>query len=358
MMDKKDEIIKIWRECFPADTTAWLDMYFTNAYRSDCAMTLCEDNTTVCSLLLQPYTMTFHGEHVGTSYVSGAATRHQFRNHGYMTRLMKQALQSSRSRGDMLCTLIPANQRLYNYYSRLGFSTVFYTTILRYTSAHTFPVENSYDQVDQNDTARLYRAFSRLMECRNCCIQHTEAQFKAIMADNRLSNGVFTAIADDQQEIVAMAWAIPEAGSRTLRVTDILSKNEDAYNAALRELQFMRPNWSLTIMERPSDNSPVTLTPRGMARLLNPVKALSILAGHHPELKTTIRVSDHIIDENNATYSLSEGHVDTLPYMASGTIPDLDISIGVLTAILFSSHHIGTIMGLPATRPFMSLMMD
>ena len=359
MMDTKKEIIKIWRECFPTDTQAWVDMYFTNAYREECAMTLTHDEATVCSLLLQPYSMTFHGERVGVSYVSGAATRPQFRNHGYMPELINLSLAESPPRVDMLSTLIRANSRLYFYYAKLGFATVFYNTVLRYTSAHTFPVEKYYAPVDTGNIDSLYDAFTRLMNDRNCCIQHNREQFETIQADNRLCDGMFTAIADEADgQIAAMAWAIPESGNRTMKVIDILARDEDSYNAVLRELQLLCPNKAITVMERPNDNGAVTLTPKGMARLVRPDQALTTVARKFPSLKSHIRVSDPILPENNAIYSLSDGEVKVLPYNSRSVELDLDITIEVLTAILFSSGHIGQIMGLPAERPFISLMLD
>ncbi|MDE7442616.1 MAG: sterol carrier protein domain-containing protein [Muribaculaceae bacterium] len=259
----------------------------------------------------------------------------------------------------MLCTLIPANSRLYFYYAKLGFATVFYNTVLRYTSAHTFPVEKYYAPVDTGNIDSLYDAFTRLMNDRNCCIQHNREQFETIQADNRLCDGMFTAIADEADgQIAAMAWAIPESGNRTMKVIDILARDEDSYNAVLRELQLLCPNKAITVMERPNDNGAVTLTPKGMARLVRPDQALTTVARKFPSLKSHIRVSDPILPENNAIYSLSDGEVKVLPYNSRSVELDLDITIEVLTAILFSSGHIGQIMGLPAERPFISLMLD
>lgn len=358
-MDTKNEIIRIWRECFPADPAAWVDMYFTHAYRQECAMTLERDNATVCSLLLQPYTMTFHGECVGASYVSGAATRPRFRNCGYMTELMKQALSASHDRDDMLCTLIPADSRLYFYYSKFGFSTVFYNTVLHYTSAHTFHVRKGYELVDPDATGALFNAFSDIMRHRTCCIQHDRSQFETIQADNRLCGGSFAAIADGSDgNIAAMAWAVPEPGSRSIRVMDVLARDEDSYNAVLHRLQLLRPGCSMTVMERPGYDSRVTLTPRGMARLLRPAQAFALIARSHPDLRVNVRVTDRLLPGNNAIYSLGHGQVDIHEYNSRTIALDLDVTIEVLTAIMFSSNHMGRIMGLPSERPFISLMLD
>lgn len=114
-------------------------MYFAREYDPTCALTAVDDRgLTVSSLLLQPYSMSFHGSDTGISYISGAATMPRYRGQGFMTRLIHEALILSHSRGDMLCTLIPASRKLRFYYARMGFADVFYTRLHRYTSTHTF----------------------------------------------------------------------------------------------------------------------------------------------------------------------------------------------------------------------------
>ena len=111
-MSKRDEIKKIWLECFQ-DPRPYVDMYFDQVYRDDEALLLCDQSDApVSSLMLQRYRMSFHGSEPSVSYIAGAATRRARRGQGFMSRLMEMALEESASRGDMLCSLIPANEAL------------------------------------------------------------------------------------------------------------------------------------------------------------------------------------------------------------------------------------------------------
>lgn len=354
-MEKINVIRRIWRECFPDDTQEWMDMYFRRAYTEECALTLEISGEIVSSLLLQPYGITFHGHTVAASYISGAATRRKARGHGYMHTLMNEALNASCERGDMVCTLIPAQEWLRFYYSGFGFASVFYRTIERYTSVHPFPIDGTYRMVSDADTTQLYDAFCRMMDHRACHVIHSYDQFVTIMEDNRLSGGVFRAVEDCDGHISGMAWGMPEVESDTIRVVELLYDNLDARNATLHEIQCAKPGHSLTIMAPASDKIN-GMAKYGMARVVNARQVLGIIAEAYPDLHVTVRVSDSVIAMNNHTYELVNGSVAIMDDSAKAA--DLDVSIETLTAIIFSAPRIGAIMGLPAVRPHMSLMLD
>ena len=355
-MEKLNTIRRIWRECFPDDTKEWMDMYFRRAYADDHALTLDVAGETVSSLLLQPYAIKFHGHTVAASYISGAATRRKMRGHGYMHTLMTEAIRASYERGDMLCTLIPAQEWLRFYYSKLGFSTVFYRKIERYTSVHPFPIDGSYRMAPSTDTMHLYDAFCRMMDQRQCHIVHTYDQFLTIMEDNRISGGVFRAIEDAEGHIAGMAWGVPEPESETIRVVELLYDSRDAHDATLHELQCAVPNRPLTVAAVAPDDKLNGLKGHGMARIVNAAMALDIIAEANPKLRITVRVSDPIISDNNHTYQVADGTVTTAD--TDSMPPDLDVSAQTLTAIIFSAPRIGGVMGLPTMRPSMSLMLD
>ena len=89
-------------------------MFFDQVYRDDEAMLLTDQSgSAVSSLLLQRYAMSFHGSEAPVSYIAGAATRRSKRGQGYMSSLMIDALRESAVRGDMLCSLIPADEALF-----------------------------------------------------------------------------------------------------------------------------------------------------------------------------------------------------------------------------------------------------
>lgn len=357
-MSKKDDIQKIWRECFPGDSVQWRRMFFDAVYIDDEALTVEDPETgsTVSSLLLLSYSMTFQGRTLGLGYIYGAGTLRKFRARGYMSRLMREALREASERGDTFAALIPASESLRRYYSRFGFSTVFYSRPERYTAIHRFPYEGDYIEVDPGDP-RLYEAFERMMGARPCCVQHSRAQFLTLMDDARLSDYGFAAVARrDSGEIAAMVWAAPEVASTTLSVRELLAESDDAANAALSALRGHMPDRPLTLLCQPL-NAAIggSLVPGGMARVVNAEAALRAVAENNPRARLTLRLTDPLLPENNGIYTIADGRL-TIGYRPGPY--DLDVTPEVLTAMLFSSTPIAEVTGLPACRPHMSLMLN
>lgn len=151
MSDKKAAIRQIWYECFH-DTTQWMDMFFSKVYDEEDALVLEYNGHAVSSMLLRQYKMLLYGEEISMGYISGAATRRMERGRGYMSELVRIALRQAHHRGNVLVSLIPASRRLFYFYERMGFSTVFYVKNDRYTSLHSFVPEGSYFRIEDYDT--------------------------------------------------------------------------------------------------------------------------------------------------------------------------------------------------------------
>ena len=358
-MSKKSEIMKIWQECFPSNSPQWRRMFFDSAYSDEEALTSADPETgaTVSSLLLLPYSMTFHGRSVGVAYVFGAATSRRFRAQGHMSRLMGRALREAADRGDTFLTVIPPSGSMRIYYRRFDLASVFFSRPMRYTSLHRFPVEGEYIELIDPSPMLLYPAFEQMMSRRRCCVQHTRAQFLTLMDDTRLCGHAFAAVAYPDGSVAAMVWAEPEMASNVMRVRELLSEDRDSACAALTALQRVCPGSPLTLMTQPADTEAGgDFIPGGMARVVNAESALKAVAAAHPHVRLSIRLRDNLLPENSGVYTLRNGDVtvtDDTPCKV-----DLDLTPSVLTAMLFSSQPIADITGLPACRPHMSLMLD
>ncbi|WP_289755258.1 GNAT family N-acetyltransferase [uncultured Duncaniella sp.] len=358
-MSKRDDIIRIWRESF-SDSREYVSMYFDRVYRDDEALTYVDDNgVTVSSLLLQQFRMTFHGAEVPVSYLAGAATRRSHRGKGYMSKLMREALEVSAQRGDMLCSLIPARSALYYYYKRFGFSTVFFTKEQRFTSLHSFPVKNEYHAVEDIADDDMWDAFDRFQHKRESYITHTRRDMDNIRADLDSDSGDFVAMAADDEDsgprIVSMAWAVRL--DDLLLVKDVMGEDDEARTAALRRLRELHPGVPFLLLGRPGDTMGGRLMPRGMARVVNAGLLLETVAQANPKWASRIRVTDPLLPQvNSHTYIIKGGRCE-IDDSHSGRL-DMDVPIDVLGDVAFSSSEIGDIMCFPSVRPMISLMLD
>lgn len=356
-MNKREEIKRIWSECFD-DSPEYVDMYFDRVYNDADGMTLERGGRVVSSLLLQKYRLMVQRSEVGMSYIAGAGTRRNARGNGYMSALIVEALGRSATRGDAVCALIPANDRLYSYYKRFGFTTVFYADEQRYTSVHAFSTIGkaaAYRAVDNYYGDDLYDAFRRF-ECeRGGMVVHTRRDFLNILDDLRMdSDSQFVAMADDCGRVVSMAWAVQDVDN-VVMVKELFGEDDDARQAALRELRRHFPRRSFRVLA-PAGRRSGRLRCRGMARIVNVGKLLEAVAVGNPGWRSAIRVVDRVMHENNHTYMVEMGSV-RVDDCYRGML-DFDVSVEVLCAMTFSDQAMGDILGYPSARPHMSLMLD
>ena len=104
---RKEQVKELWRRCFH-DDEAFIELYFQRRYSQQVSMTLEEDEKVVAALQMLPYPMTLWNHIVETAYISGACTHPDFRNRGWMGRLLTHSFRQMRNRGTMVSTLIPA----------------------------------------------------------------------------------------------------------------------------------------------------------------------------------------------------------------------------------------------------------
>ncbi len=355
-MNKRDEIKRIWSECFN-DSKEYVDMYFDRIYRDEDAVTLESGNQIISSMLLQHYMMSFHDSIQPVAYIAGAATRRSHRGMGNMRKLLRSALKASYDRGDMLCALIPAHDWLYFYYDKSGFATVFYSDSQRYTADHSFPIEeNQWHESDDLYSDEVFEAFSKLEHQLPCTILHNKRDFLNILDDLRMDGGKMVVVKDNDGEIKAMAFA--SMSDDLVIVRALLSDSSQAATAALHFLRKYFPGKAFKVIAHPSDNDGHRrLSSRGMARIINVHKTIEAIATADPKWKCTIRITDPIIEANNRYYYINDGKV-TESIEPPCHRPDFDVDITTFTEIVFSSKKIGEILSFPTVRPIMALMLD
>ncbi len=351
-MEKKDIVLSLWRECFN-DSDQFIDMFFSQVYRDDDALLLEKNGRAVSSMLLQRYSMNFHGVTLPVSYICGAATAAYARAHGYMAELLDVGLNESYRRGDVFSSLIPASGWLFKYYEKAGFSPVFYNCVVHFTSAHPFHHVGDYRPYTDIGSDEAYGFFDMMMRMRPCCIQHTREQYHQIIMDNSLDGGNVIAISDADGRIVAMAFAVPDDGE--VKVKEVLASDNDARNGVLALVKDTFGGMSMTVLEYFSPG--IERTVRGMARVVNVHRALSVLASAHDNLKLAVKVRDRLIEDNCHIYLVGAGKCVVNDSYNPDSL-DYDIDVEVLTSMLFGNEVTERLLNFPAVRPYISLMLD
>ena len=249
-LEKKTKVKELWQLCFH-DDERFVNLLFDNLYRDENTVCFEKGGKVTTALQMLPYRMSFGETSLNVSYISGAATRPEYRNRGLMGRLLKKSFEIMRSRNIPLSALIPAESWLYDYYASKGYASVFFRQELNFSSAHRF-YGDGYHRVAMS-MDELYRFFDEQMRRRSCCIQHGREDFNVICGDIYLDGGDVVALADSQNRLSALAFVVP--GDDAVFVKELLAINTEAKEAMLHEVQSAFPGYSLRVFTEPTSEN-------------------------------------------------------------------------------------------------------
>lgn len=120
----KPILVEMWKICF-WDTDEYIDLIFSNKYKNKNTLIYFQENKAVACLQMQPYSIRMYSEVIPFYYLVGLCTLPEYRNKGYMGKLINEAFEVMKSRDVPLSILVPAEDWLYGYYEKFGFIQTF-----------------------------------------------------------------------------------------------------------------------------------------------------------------------------------------------------------------------------------------
>ncbi len=354
-MTKKEQVMDLWRKNFQ-DSEEFIRFYFEHKYSDENSLVYEENGKALSALLMLPYPMTWSGTLLATSYISGACTLPEARNHGLMSMLLQEAFLEMHKRDIALTTLIPANDWLFQYYGHLGYAAVFsYSTVNYDASPDQAPLGPSFspEHFDAEFARQHYPFFREILMQRDCCVQHTEEDYLAIVEEAYLSGGrLLVCTSEDQQSTTGWALAVPEID--TLSVKEMLYRSQQEQTTLLHALFALFHPQSVVCREFPGQNR------YGMARIINVQLMLSHLAAQNPGLSLRLKVYDPQLPANNGIFTLAEGKC--IPSDHVNRPADIETDIPSLTKALLGyqpDQLPQPLNGLSENQyPYMNLMLD
>ncbi len=337
----KQQIRHLWELCFH-ETKEFVDMYFKLRYSPE--VTLCTRNNhhIVAALQMLPYSMTYHGSEIAISYISGACTHPDYRKQGIMYSLLSEAFKRMYEERIQLSTLIPATPHLVDYYAHKGYVPVFrYAEHIFIPTGTTMPKTGILKRSNRFNRGE-YEYLNRKLHERPCCIQHTPADYKAIVNGLRLDNGLIYTL-KRQNAITALALAYPEEETQSWYLGECLA-DSPAYALQLQtgicqELGLS----SLRVLTPPVPGEQSHVL--GMGRIIRAHDMLQRYAAAHPDCQLNISLTDSELEANSGYYCLSNGICTKNAKQPTGSY--LALTIGQLAEKICST---------PA--PYMSLMLN
>ena len=365
----EQEAKTLWKTCFD-DSQDFIDFYFEHKSDIDSLRFLAnlKSNKLESSMLLIPYSMTYFGENIKTKYVSGAGTEPDYRKKGCMDLLLRKCIKEMYINGTDLCTLIPANRKLFDYYQKTNFATLFKKEYVEYDNKFGFKaydikikeIELACPKEDMPNTREgvvreqrkaklkdwLFPFMKKGMKQCQFGIQHTNSDYEEIIADLLVDNGkVITAFKNGELKSVALAYCCNDNTCYSIEEIINPSCTMD-YELCIVNYLIQNSHIKTVRVRQHNTNKGEDY---GMGRIINLTHLLKIYARHNPEMELSMNVYDPIIDENCGQYYISKGKM-TKKGMPCKPIKEVDIT--QLVNILIHDEK------KPKEAAYISLMME
>ncbi|MDR2956259.1 MAG: GNAT family N-acetyltransferase [Prevotella sp.] len=217
---------EMWKTCF-GDSDKFLDILSKYKYRNENTLIYFDGDEAVASLQMFPYSITFYNQLIPFAYLAGLCTLPEHRKKGYMAQLIGKAHEIIAERGILLSILIPAEDWLYGFYEKYGYTQVFEK------DEELIPLKDILDEFPDEEEA--YRTFDLIFRYKDFCIQKTEDDFRAIVEDYKedgyppKSNLSGMACAINTWELLKLYAAESLSKTFSIKVYDNFSDNNIIY---------------------------------------------------------------------------------------------------------------------------------
>ena len=157
------QVREIWHHCFGND--AFCEWFFARLYDPQYLRVLTVGKTVVAMLFCFPREIVSQNRVFKSWYLYGIGTHPSERGKGYARQLIQTCISEAKEQGIDLCFLIPAEQSLFSYYERIGFSQIWTRDIVscdavvlqRCIEQHSVTTEDIPVLVDLYETSFLSR---------------------------------------------------------------------------------------------------------------------------------------------------------------------------------------------------------
>lgn len=120
-MTDLEQLLALYRVCFPEDDPSFWEWIFHRVYVPENTLVIRENGRILASLQMIPCEIQLGEQRYAAHYIYAAATLPEARGRGLMGRLLAQAEDEGRRRGQAFSVLITQEDSLLGYYARFGY---------------------------------------------------------------------------------------------------------------------------------------------------------------------------------------------------------------------------------------------
>lgn len=140
----KEKMYSLWQSCF-GDDRETIDMFFKNSFSYENAV-ICTDKAEVVSqLFLLPEKLSLGEKEYFAYYIYAAATAESYRKQGIMGSLLEFTSALAADRKADYLFLVPATEKLFDYYEKFGFYKALYAekTVFKLAGGEPLDIKNT-----------------------------------------------------------------------------------------------------------------------------------------------------------------------------------------------------------------------
>lgn len=180
--DKKTtSVVKdMWQVCF-GDTDAFMELLFRRQFKEENTLIYFNGDEAVASLQMLPYTISFYGKIIPFAYMAGLCTLPGHRRKGYMELLIHEAHGILAKKNIPLAILVPAEEWLFDFYTKYGYEQVFDNSQEPIYSL-TEILKSSFNIED------AYIIFDEIFNKKDFCIQKSFYDFETIIEEYKMDH--------------------------------------------------------------------------------------------------------------------------------------------------------------------------
>lgn len=211
--DNRYALNDLWGAAFGDSPDFISAMYDAGYLRPSDVFALTEDGRLLCAVFLPEYRLCLQGRDYPIRLLSCVATDPQSRGKGYMTTLLRRAVELVRGECDGIC-VIPVSESLCSFYAAFGFRPAFYC------SQRVYPIDCSAAPVipTPRSASELYSEYERKYHRDGCVFKTMDRFAQAITEYEHPSQASlflsfdqgFAFVQKDGGEVIVREWSCPD----------------------------------------------------------------------------------------------------------------------------------------------------
>lgn len=198
----------LWKECF-GDEDSTINFYYDNRFCPENTLVWLAGQAPVSMLTMLPAHLRQNGELLPVRYIYAVATSKAARGAGLSTLLLEHANRLTQQQGGALTFLVPANQTLFDFYAKRGYTSSFFLKTATFAAQNLQDCDTNCIKIDEISSTE-YKTLRDTYFDAEGYICWDSAATRYALAENRLQGGFSCKISSAYGQSTALCYKIED----------------------------------------------------------------------------------------------------------------------------------------------------